>query len=158
VSATLGIAQKGDAIIPIIGLPAHYRLSCDGITLPKDAYLLRVTVIAKKCASVGLGSVPPGWQSIFSQRGDEFQVELYPRRGSKLEQIRAIPAMFDQVVLVYPQESDDDLIMPAVTLEFEYWDLKAGVSVLTIDRFRLVEGLLKPNLPPATPTSDRGPR
>ena len=145
-------------MVPTIMLPPHYRLSCDTVALPKDAYLLRVTVIAKKCVSIGLGAVPPGWQSAFSQREGEFQVELYPLRETKLEQRRAIPALFDQIVFVYPQESDDDFILPAITLEFEYWDLKAGVSVLTIDRFRLVEGLLKPNLPPATPTGDRGPR
>ena len=48
VSASFGIAQKGDAMVPTIMLPPHYRLSCDTVALPKDAYLLRVTVIAKK--------------------------------------------------------------------------------------------------------------
>ena len=155
VSATFAIAQKTDAIIPSIGFPAAYRLSCAGVSLPRDAYLLRVTVTARNCDGVGLRAVPTGWLSLFSQHEGESSLALYPAPRAPLEQRRALTSQFDQIILVYPREVEDEAIEPVVRLEFEYWDLKAGDAVLRIDRFRLVEKVLEPN---QTPQRNAGSR
>lgn len=143
--SSLASAQRTDALIPSIGFPVAYTVSCAGIVLPADAFLLRVTVIAKECDGVGLRVVPPAWRSIFSERDGARQITLYPSGSAKLDQRHAIATLFDHAFLVYPREVDDEWIAPAVTLEIEYWDLGKGSVVMKIDRFRVVGKVLEPN-------------
>jgi hypothetical protein len=159
VLSSVASAQKTDASIPSIGFPIAYTVSCAGIELPADAFLLRVTVIAKECDGVGLRVVPSAWRSIFSERDGARQVTLYPSGSAKLDQRRAIAGLFDQAFLVYPREVDDKWVEPVVTLEVEYWALGKGSVVVKINRFRVVEKVLEPNqtLEPTAPSGRGSP-
>ncbi len=138
-------AQKTDALIPSIDFPVAYTVSCAGIVLPADSFLLRVTMVAKKCDGVGLRVVPSAWRSLFSERDGAQEVTIYPSKNTKLDQRHAIAAPFDEAFLVYPREVNDAWVDPAVTLEFECWAPKTGGSVIRIDRFGVVDRVLKPN-------------
>ena len=143
-SAALALAQKGDALVPSIGFPVAYPVSCSGVHLPADAYLLRVKVTASNCDGVGLGTVPVGWLSLFAGNQSAWEVTLYPGSKTKLEERRALSTRFDRAFLVYPKEVDDEWVAPVVVLEFEYWSLTTGESLLKIDQFEVVEEGLKP--------------